>query len=65
MTPIVTTLNSAVSSPSRPSSRSSANDSTSLVSRLIVFPDVYRSWKDSGSRWTCVNTRRRRVSRTA
>ena len=62
---MVSTLNSAVTRLSRPSSSSSASASTSLVSRLIVLPDVYRSWNDSGSRWTWVNTRRRRVSSTA
>ena len=59
------TLNAAVSRLSRPSSRSSASASMSLVSRLIARPDVYRSWNASGSRCRWVNTRRRRVSSTA
>jgi hypothetical protein len=63
--PTKTQDKTALISPSRPSSNRSEIASTSDVCREITRPEVYDSWKDTGSRSTCANSRRRSSSTTA
>ena len=63
-TPTSSSENTADTSESRPSSNRSAIESTSDTCREITRPEVYRSWKATGSRWKWANIRVRSSSTT-
>ena len=62
--PTSSMVNSAETRLSRPSANRSAMESMSETWREMTRPEVYFSWKATGSRWKCANRRQRSSSTT-